>query len=198
MKCFVLILLLGLTSCTRHDKQLLSFKPVKTASSDLTALAGPLYQKFKDSLDINHVNSVTGLQNVKIYMAKFRSDPNRIYAVNSKGSEILYVGMMRDDLNGEMAVYKSGEAVLISVKNGIGIISNLDSKQWGYFFTKKQHGGETGEFCQREPGETFSQCYNAEKDEFCDSFISCLAADTQPIVIITIAAACSCTIDGPL
>ena len=52
------------------------------------------------------------------------------------------------------------------------------------------HGG-TG-FCQRQPGERFSSCYKAEKDEFCDSFVSCLAVDLLPPVMLLIAAACSC------
>ncbi|GGI22851.1 hypothetical protein [Pedobacter mendelii] len=53
------------------------------------------------------------------------------------------------------------------------------------------HGGNG--FCQRERNENFSNCYSAEKEEFCDNFFSCLALDTQPQVLLLIAAACSCS-----
>ncbi len=41
-------------------------------------------------------------------------------------------------------------------------------------------------------GESFGTCYRAESDEFCDSFVSCVALATQPSVAILIAIACSC------
>lgn len=43
--------------------------------------------------------------------------------------------------------------------------------------------GENGE-------ETFKECYEREKDEFCDGFWSCLALDTNPAVVILIALHC--------
>ena len=45
--------------------------------------------------------------------------------------------------------------------------------------------------CQRENGETTSQCYKREVDEFCDGFIGCIAL-TQVSVHLLILALCSC------
>lgn len=71
-----------------------------------------------------------------------------------------------------MAVLKEGEAVLITVKDGLTEINDLDPKQWNYYFTTKYHGGQG--FCQRMKGESFSTCYKAEADEFCDSSMEML------------------------
>jgi|GEM_PF-7113224 len=43
--------------------------------------------------------------------------------------------------------------------------------------------GENGE-------ETFKECYEREKDEFCDGFWSCLAIDTNPAILVLIAIHC--------
>lgn len=189
MKPLILIFIL-FSSCVRQDKRPISYIPVSVESRELTAHAGPMFQRFKDSLDLYHVKMVLGIENVKIYMAKFKSNSNRIYAVSSFGQEVFYAAMMQDEQNGKMAVLKNGSAVLISVKKGVTQISDLDRKQWSYYFTTEYHGGPG--FCQRMPGESFSTCYKAEADEFCDSFISCIAVNTQPIVVITIAIACTC------
>ena len=73
-------------------------------------------------------------------------------------------------------------------------INNTDAEvEFNIIQTKDcagRHGG-TG-FCQLEPNETFPACYNAEKEEFCTDIISCLALDTNPTILILIAAACSC------
>lgn len=190
----LILILIAFASCTRQEKQSVSFTPVERQSKELLSLSGPMFKKFKDSLDLNHVEMVQGIQDVKIYMAKFRNNLNRIYAVSSFGDEVMYAGMMQDGRNGKMAVLKEGEAVLISVKNGVTEINDLDRKQWNLYFTTQYHGGPG--FCQRMPGETFSTCYKAEADEFCDSFISCIAVNTQPVVVIVIAIACSCKADA--
>lgn len=189
MKLFALFLIL-FASCTRHEKPPVSLTPIQTQTTDMSDFTGDMFQKFKDSLDLAHLSMVQGEENVRIFMAKFKSNPNRIYAVSSLGDEVMYAGMMQDARNGSMAVMKEGEAVLISVKDGVTEINDLDRKQWSYYFTTQYHGGPG--FCQRMAGESFSTCYKAESDEFCDSFISCLAVDTQPIVVIAIAVACSC------
>jgi len=195
MKRLIAILIL-LSACRRQEKNLISLTPQPAMKSSLTAFAGPVYEKLKDSLETEHVVSITAKEEVKIYFARFKSNPNKIYAVSSRGNEILYAGMMKDQQNGKMVIYKNGEGILIDINNGQATISDLNVK-WNNFFAFL-HGGELGEFCQREPGESFRQCYTAEKDEFCDSFISCVAVDTQPFVAIAIASACSCMIDGPL
>jgi hypothetical protein len=185
-----------LGSCQSKEKLPISLNAHAAMTADLVALAGPIFQKLKDSLDTEHTVSITAKQQVKIFFTRFKSNANKIYAVSSKGDEILYAGMMKDPQNGKIAIFKSGESILIDIDNGVPSITELNEKWTSYFALL--HGGEPGEFCQREPGETFKQCYTAEKDEFCDSFISCVAADTQPFVAIAIASACSCMIDGPL
>lgn len=195
MKPIILILIV-FASCTRQEKQPVSLTPIQTQSKEMIAFAGAMFQKFKDSLDLAHVTMIYGSQNVKIYMARFKSNPNRTYAVSSLGDEVLYAGMMQDGRNGRMAVLKEGEAVLITVKDRITEINDLDRKQWNYYFTTKYHGGPG--FCQRMKGESFSACYKAEAEEFCDLFISCIAVNTQPIVAIVIALACSCKAEPPV
>jgi hypothetical protein len=190
------LLLIVFLSCTRQENKPIELTPSKAKTQDLIRLSGEMFQKFKDSLDLAHVISVDAKDNMKIYMARFKNNANRIYSVSSLGTEVLYVGLMRDARNGQMAVLKKGEAVLINVKDGFAEIKDLDRKQWGYYFTTQYHGGRG--FCQRMKGETFATCYKAEADEFCDSFISCLAVDTQPIVVIVIAAACSCDAKPPV
>jgi hypothetical protein len=157
-----------------------------------------MFSQLSAHLDLSKIEKVTGPQNVTISMAKFKNDPNKIYAVSSKGDEMFYVGKMKDQANGEIAVLKGNEAVIISVVSGKTTITGLDKEQWANRFARAAHGGGPGEFCQREPGESFSTCFKAEADEFCDSFISCIAVNTQPQVILLIAASCSCMISGPL
>lgn len=192
----LILILIVFASCTRQEKQPVNLTPIETQSKDMVAVAGAMFQKFKDSLDLAHVTMIYGVENVKIYMAKFTNNPNRIYAVSSLGDEVMYVGMMQDGRNGRMAVMKKGEAVLITVKDGVTEINDLDRKQWNYYFTTQYHGGPG--FCQRMKEESFSTCYKAEADEFCDSFISCIAVNTQPIVVIVIAVACSCDAKPPV
>jgi hypothetical protein len=193
----LLVIIILFAACNRQEKPR-AFEAVRTSNTDLIAMSGPVYERLKDSLDIEHTTSVTGLQNVKIYMANFKNNPNKMYAVSSKGDEMFYVGKMKDQANGEIAVLKGNEAVIISVVSGKTTITGLDKEQWANHFALARHGGGPGEFCQREPGESFSACYKAEADEFCDSFISCIAVNTQPQVVLLIAASCSCMIDGPL
>jgi hypothetical protein len=45
--------------------------------------------------------------------------------------------------------------------------------------------------CQRQKGETTSDCYKREVDEFCDGFIGCVAL-TQVSVHVLILALCTC------
>jgi hypothetical protein len=188
-------LLIAIASCSRQQKPA-TLTPVRAHSGDMLPHVGRMYQKIKDSIDVAHVTMITGVDNVRIYMSKFKSNPNRIYAVTSLGDEIMYAGVMQNDMNGRMAVLKEGEAVLITVKDGVTEITGLDPKEWTYYFTTQFHGGSG--FCQRMAGESFSTCYKAEADEFCDSFISCIAVSTQPIVAIAIAAACSCKAKPPV
>ncbi|WP_018612095.1 hypothetical protein [Segetibacter koreensis] len=187
-----LIVLIVLTGCKRTElKRQIFLNAVETQSQEMLSNVGPMFKRFKDSLDLTHTKMIVAAEGIKIYMVRFKSNGNRIYAVSSFGQEVLYSGMMQPDgRNGRMAVLKNGEAVLITVSNGVAVIDDLDRKQWKYYFTAQYHGGHG--FCQRMAGESFSNCYKAEADEFCDSFISCIAVDTQPLVVIVIAIACTC------
>lgn len=144
-------------------------------------LAGELYAIVRDSLDLSHIETTTGKEGVLIYMAKFKANPDRIYATSEKG-DVLFTRHIVDEKNATVKICKGREAVTVSIKDGQKRISSRTAAP--------DHGGSG--FCQREPGESFATCFKAETDEFCDSFISCIALATQPTVSIVIAIACSC------
>lgn len=144
-------------------------------------LAGELYASVKDSLDLSHIETTTGKEGVLIYMAKFKGNPDRIYATSEKG-DVLFTRHITDEKNATVEIQKGNEIAVINIKDGEKRISSRTADLY--------HGGSG--FCQREAGESFSTCFKAETDEFCDSFISCIALATQPTVSIVIAIACSC------
>lgn len=202
MKNLLLLAFVLMVSCQRNAEKRPSpdLNVSQGDSQTFLALADgkAMFKTLSDQLDITKVERVTGVENVVIYMARFKADPNKIYAVSSKHDEMLYTSKMRDPANGEIAVLKGNEAILISVVSGKTTITGLGKEQWTSRFAMADHGGGVGDFCQREPGEGFSTCFKAEVDEFCDSFISCVAVNTQPHVVLLIAASCSCMIYGPL
>jgi hypothetical protein len=144
-------------------------------------LAGALYTSIKDSLDLSHIEMTTGKEGVLIYMAKFKGNPDRIYASSEKG-DVLFTRRITDEKNATVEIQKGNEVAIINIQDGQKRISGRTAML--------DHGGKG--FCQREAGESFSTCFKAETDEFCDSFISCVALATQPTVSIVIAIACSC------
>lgn len=144
-------------------------------------LAGELYARVKDQLDLSHIETTTGREGVLIYMAKFKNNPDRIYATSEKG-DVLFTRNITDEKNATVEIQKGGEVAIINIRDGQKQITSRTADLY--------HGG-TG-FCQREEGESFSACFKAETDEFCDSFISCIALATQPSVSIVIALACCC------
>jgi hypothetical protein len=134
----------------------------------------------------NFVNSSDKLFSIKGYFS------NKNFIITN---DFLYGRILEDKENGKIIITNNNDAILINVANGIQSYSTIESQSVEFkAFQMKDcmgnHGG-TG-FCQRQPGERFSTCYKAEKDEFCDSFVSCLAVDLLPPVMILIAAACSC------
>jgi ribosomal protein L21E len=141
-------------------------------------------------LNFTKIERVTGAQNVEIYMTRFKDNPHKIYAISSLGNEILYSADMKNEKNGSIGLMKNGEAIVIEFKNGNKVIRDITRGQFQSRYATEYHGG-TG-FCQRENGESFGTCYRAESDQFCDSFVSCVALATQPSVAILIAIACSC------
>jgi hypothetical protein len=141
-------------------------------------------------LDLSQIKTVTGSGNVLIYMARFKDNPNKIYALNTLGSELLYSNMMKDDKNGTIGIIKNGEAIAIEFTDGARVIRDIKMEEFENKYARNYRGGSG--FCQRERGESYGACYRAESDEFCDSFISCVALATQPSVAIVIGLACSC------
>lgn len=164
-----LVLLIFLVACKRQSEPPNPFA------------TGSMYAAVKDQLDLSSMETITGKEGVIIYMARFRDNPDRYYANSSKG-DVLFSRKIIDAKNATVEIQKGGEILNIDIKEGE---KNIASRMMEAY-----HGG-TG-FCQRESGETFSKCFKAESDEFCDSFISCIALATQPTVSIVIAIACSC------
>lgn len=166
-RCFVLLILL--VACKRQSEPP---NPLAT---------GSMYTTVKEQLDLTSVETINGKDGVIIYMAKFKDNPDQFYANSSKG-DVLFSRHIIDNKNATVEMQKGSEVLRIDIKEGGKTITSRT--------IAVDHGG-TG-FCQRESGETFSKCFKAESDEFCDSFISCIALATQPTVSIVIAIACSC------
>lgn len=173
---------------------------LEPALSDVTslknALSGNIYFEIKEDLDFEKVQLLSSSQtNELIYIIALKQK-NKFYAVkalNSKNlivqDELRYSGRMLDDNNGTIAILKNGEALAIEFKNGEKKIQSLSKNEYNAHFMKNTF---LASFCQRQEGQSFSDCFKHEVDEFCDSFISCIAVATQPQVSILIGIACSC------
>jgi hypothetical protein len=187
MKYVILFIPLFFAACNREERKPAepSPLPLQAATAEaMQSVAGPMFAGLKEMLDLNHVQSVTREENVVIYMAPFKDDANKIYAASSRG-EVLYV--KRGDVIG---LLKEGEAIRIEGREVRDITTGEFQAQFTQM-TDEQIRQKVG-FCQRQKNQTFGQCYKHESDEFCDSFISCLAINTQPTIHIVIAVACSC------
>jgi hypothetical protein len=172
MKYIIIIAFLGLIACQRE------VQPVPRQISNMTST---LFERVKSQLDYTSLQQITGKEGVTIYLITFKADSNRIYATSTRG-EVLYERYLTDANNGHVDLTKNGETVRMDFRNGTRSINART--------TLEDHGG-TG-FCQREKNEKFADCFKAESEEFCDSFVSCIALATQPSVSILIGIACSC------
>jgi hypothetical protein len=194
MKNVLLICLLVLASCDRVSQKPLApnLSEVKADANSFVALAKdkPLFSQLSSYIDLSGITKITGADNVTIYMARFKGNRKKIYAINTLASELLYCNLMTDDKNGTIGILKNDEAIAIEFKDGNKSIRDIKGNEFENRFAKQYHGGSG--FCQREKGESYGACYRAESDEFCDSFISCVALATQPSVAIVIGLACSC------
>jgi hypothetical protein len=194
MKIVLLAALVFFVSCRRNSEKQLTPNIVTSAVDAPSFLSvvknKELFSQLSRDLDLSKIEQVAGRENVLIYMARFKDNPNKIYAVNTLGTEVLYSATMKDAKNGTIGILKKGEAITIEFKDGVKVIKDISNQQFESQFATEFHGGDG--FCQREKGESFGTCYRAESDEFCDSFVSCVALATQPIVGIMIALACSC------
>jgi hypothetical protein len=142
-------------------------------------------------------------ENIIVAMFNFENTSEKLFSVkgyfsNNKfviTNDFLYGRKLKDKENGQIIITNNNDATLINIVNGVQTYSPIESQSIEFKALQMNdcegnHGG-TG-FCQRQAGERFSDCYKSEKDEFCDGFWSCIAVDTQPQVMLLIAAACSC------
>ena len=199
MKNVLLLAIVLLVSCQRNaEKRLSPDVDVSQANSQaFFALAKdkPMFATLSSNLDVTNIKRIEGAERVVIYMVTFKDNPHKIYAVNTVGNEILYSANMKDEKNGSIGLMKNGEAIVIEFNNGSKTIRDISSSHFEARYASEMHGGPG--FCQRQKGETFGACFKAESDEFCDSFISCVALATQPPVAILIGLACSCNAKTP-
>ena len=177
------------------------------ASSIMSALKGTASLSQENFLKIEK-SSIRLYENksegITIAIMQFGDSPDKLCSLKgtfSKGrfqiiNEFFFARKMVDKDNGQIIITNNDDATFINVVGGVETYLRLNRKEADYriFQTNDcqgRHGG-TG-FCQREQGESFSDCYKAEKDEFCDGFWSCIAIDTQPQVMLLVAGACSCS-----
>ena len=194
MRTVLLTLLIAFASCTRDSEKTLSIttSPVAADARRLLDLAKgkQMFLKVHEDLDMKTATTLQGSDNVTIFMVKFKDNPNRVYAINTLGNELIYSSMMQDDKNGSIGLMKDGEAIIVEFTNGSRTVKDISNEQFGMRYVGKFHGGNG--FCQRERGESFGSCFQAESNEFCNSFISCVALATRPEVAVVIGLACSC------
>ncbi len=112
MKTVLLFALVLLVSCNRNSEKPLSPNIVKSQvdAKSLLSLAKdkPMFSKLSQELNLSRIEQVTGSQNVLIFMARFKGNPNKIYAINTLGKELLYSSLMKDNRNGTIGLMKSG------------------------------------------------------------------------------------------
>jgi len=171
MKNVLWIALLVLASCGRNSEKPLTPNVVATQADGRSFLAlakdKQMFATLNSYLDFTKIERVTGAQNVEIYIARFKDNPNKIYAISISGNELLYSADMKDEKNGSIGLMKNDEAIVIEFKDGNKVIRDITSGQFQSSYVTEYHRG-TG-FWQRESGESFGTCYRDESDEFCDS-----------------------------
>lgn len=164
-----------------------------------------IYDRIDENLDLDKVRLfVNQNENISIAIFRFENDLNKFFAVSGSFSqnrfiinnECFYGREMHTPKNGRIILTNNNEAIEIKFDNGIHTINNLNINTAiaNIIQASDCHGNHGGiGFCQREPGESFNTCYSAELNEFCNSFISCIALSTNPQVSILIALACTCS-----
>lgn len=185
------------------DKTATEVEKIEIVAS--TKINSTYFGKLSNKINQSNIKLFTNTsENITIAIFRFLDDPNKLFGVkgyflNGKFNfmkEILVGKKLQSVSNGEAVILNGHEGLIIKSVNGIDEISPINEEQGRLKIIQVDdclgnHGG-TG-FCQREAGESFSSCYKAEKDEFCDGFFSCIAVDTQVPVMLLIAGACSCS-----
>lgn len=152
----------------------------------LPQLAGNIYDKVKNELDLSKVTVYKDKTGSFTYLIAFKSS-DKMYAYKN-GSELVSSRKMKDAKNGTIAIMRDNGAVLITFKDGAREIRDMTSSEY-----KVQ---QTLGFCQGSPVVSFGDCYRRECDEFCDGFWSCAALATQPTIGLLIGISCSCYADN--
>jgi hypothetical protein len=164
-----------------------------------------LFNKIKNKLEVNYARLFVRLDDSMVLVIfRFKNDSNKFFAIKGSLSksrftidnEYLYGREMINSNNVRIILTNNDEAIEISYSNGVRTTNGIDFAEATFNLIQVSdcHGNHGGiGFCPREPGESFSACYNAETAEFCESFISCIALHTNPTVAILIASACSCS-----
>ncbi len=211
---FVLGLVLSVMACNRSNHRLIE-KPkeqnatliafyatygLEPALPDVTALknalSGNIYAQIKEDLDFEKVQLLSSTEtNELIYIVALKQK-HQFYAVRARKGEtlvvqdeLLFSGKMEDDKNGTIGILKNGQAITIEFKNAQKIIKAMTEREFKATFAEIDSAPR---FCQRQPGQSYGDCFRQESEEFCDSFVSCVALATQPQVSMVIALACSC------
>lgn len=152
-----------------------------------------LFHSVNGNLNLKDVEIFKNLQQgLVVAIFKINDQPTKYYSVKGflSGENFTYEKDLladvnfRDSRNGTLSLAIDQAEIVINVSNGVGVIEGAEPNS----VASRAAVG----FCQREINESFKTCYQAEKDEFCDGFWSCLALDTNPQVSILIALACSC------
>jgi len=195
-----LTLFLALTffACSEDNPQLTDESSKVEVSELIQNKLG--YVEVKDKGQLNIIKSKTNLNSNTLYYKSLVD--NSIIVINSiENKYYLEKGIVE---NGEFFIENNFELTDNMDDNGIGnlIIKNVDENiiisqtyKDGDFtsnVTSISNGIAQKSLCQRESGESFSDCNSRETDEFCDDFISTVAYITNPTIAILIAALCTC------
>ena len=204
MKYSVMAFILLLIACNREGTQPMEEPGVEALLSkyqlmrskpeiDKTLSTMPIFSRLKDELDWSRVEMfVSNTGDKFVYIVGFTGSEEKKYAFTlSRGKnqrvidEILVSRKMKDRSNGQIGILKNDEAIVINFQDGVRTIRELPHEELQLHFAREG-------FCQRQKNQTFKQCYNKEVDEFCDSFVSCVALATNPTVSVLIAVSCTC------
>ncbi len=77
----------------------------KKDSASLLAIATgkQMFGKVRHQLDLTKITQVTAAENVQIFTAPYKDDPNKVYGINTLGNEIFYSAQKHDGKNGSIA-----------------------------------------------------------------------------------------------
>jgi len=149
---------------------------INTIKSKSNFNSNTLYYK---SLDDNSFVVINNIDN-KYYLKKGIVENGQFIIENN----FELTDNMNDNGVGNLIIKNVDENIIISQSYNDGVFENSLISSSNNFAQKR--------FCQREDGESFSDCNSRETEEFCDDFISTVAYITNPQIAILIAALCSC------